>query len=340
MDVFELTRRLIAIPSPSGEEEAVARFLADYLERAGFRVELQQAADRRPNVYARHGDPDVVLSTHLDTVPPDLELREDDTFIYGRGACDAKGIAAAMVKAAERLVSEGRTDIGLLFVVGEEAGSAGAHAANRIPNRSRYLIDGEPTDSRLAIGMKGALRLMIRAAGRAAHSAYPHRGESAIDKLLHVLRDIRALDLPADDVLGETTLNVGVIAGGVAANVIPPSAEALLLFRVVRQADELYDMVKEAVGDRATVDREYSSDAMFLQRLDGFDTTVVAFTADVSILTNWGKPLLFGPGSILDAHTSHEKISKRELEAAVGLYADMVHRLTPAGGHAVEQGAT
>jgi acetylornithine deacetylase len=332
MDVFDLTRRLISIPSPSGEEEAVALFLADYLGQTGFHVELQPAADRRPNVYARHGDPEVVLSTHLDTVPPGLEFGEDEAFIYGRGACDAKGIVAAMVKAAERHVSAGRTDIGLLFVVGEEAGSAGARAANRIPNRSRYLIDGEPTDSRLAIGMKGALRLLIRTTGRAAHSAYPHMGESAIEKLLDVLEDIRGLELPADELLGETTMNIGAIAGGVAANVMSPSAEALLMFRVVQKADTLHRLVEQVVGARGSVERQYSSDAMFLERLAGFETTVVSFTADVSILTNWGKPLLFGPGSILDAHTSHEKIEKHELAAAVDLYADMVMKLAGAGG--------
>jgi acetylornithine deacetylase len=332
MDVLELTRRLVAIPSPSGEEEAVALFFADYLDRAGFQVELQQAAERRPNVYARHGDPDIVLSTHLDTVPPGVELSEDDTFIYGRGACDAKGIAAAMAKAAELLVSRGRTDIGLLFVVGEEAGSAGAHAANRIPNRSRYLIDGEPTDSRLAVGMKGALKLVVRASGRPAHSAYPHLGESAIDKLLDVLNDIRALDLPADEVLGDTTMNIGSIGGGVAANVLAPAAEALLLFRVVRKADDLRRLIEQSVRGRASIESEYSSDAMFLEQVDGFDTTVVAFTADVSILTKWGKPLLFGPGSILDAHTLHEKISKPELVAAVELYAEMVMKLGAAQG--------
>jgi acetylornithine deacetylase/succinyl-diaminopimelate desuccinylase-like protein len=201
MDVFDLTKRLISIPSISGDEREVADFLAEYLNHVGFEVELQQAAEHRPNVYARRGDPDVVLSSHTDTVPPYFEFADDDRFIYGRGACDAKGVIASMIKAAEALIESSVTDIGLLFVVGEEAGSPGAHAANLIANRSRYLINGEPTESKLALGSKGALRAVLKVHGRAAHSAYPHMGESAIDKLLDVLADLRSAPLPADETL-------------------------------------------------------------------------------------------------------------------------------------------
>ena len=202
MNVFELTRELISIPSVSGDEKAVADFLAEYLRGAGFEIELQVAADDRPNVYARRGEPDVVLSTHTDTVPPYVEFREDDEFIYGRGACDTKGIIAAMVKAGEALIESNVTDFGLLFVVGEEAGSVGAREANKVPNRSRYLINGEPTESKLALGSKGALRAILKARGRAAHSAYPEKGESAIEKLLDVLADLRGVALPGDEALG------------------------------------------------------------------------------------------------------------------------------------------
>src|SRR6185295_16731399 len=213
MNILELTKRLISIPSISGDEKALALFLADYLSALGFQVELQDAEPGRPNVYARRGEPDVVLSTHTDTVPPFVEFREDDNFIYGRGACDAKGLIAAIIKAGEALIETNVTDFGLLFVVGEEAGSPGARAANSIPNRSRYLINGEPTESKLALGSKGALRAMLRASGRAAHSAYPQLGESAVNKLLDVLSDLRALDLPSDKTLGATTVNIGMIRG-------------------------------------------------------------------------------------------------------------------------------
>ena len=331
MNVFELTKRLISIPSISGEEKAAALFLADYLSAIGFHVELQDAEADRPNVYARRGEPEVVLSTHTDTVPPYVEAGEDDDFIYGRGACDAKGLIAAMVKAGEALIEANVSDFGLLFVIGEEAGSPGARAANVIPNRSRYLVNGEPTESKLALGSKGALRAMLRASGRAAHSAYPQMGVSAVDKLLDVLTDLRRVELPRDETLGATTMNIGMIKGGVAANVIPPDAEAELMFRVVTSTESLKRIIDGVVNSRVRVEYTFACDPVFTERLDGFETAVVAFTTDIPLLTNWGKPLLFGPGSILDAHTPGEKISKRELLSAVDTYKQIVLRLKANG---------
>jgi acetylornithine deacetylase len=327
MNVFDLTKRLISIPSISGDEMAVAEFLAEYLKPVGFEVELQQAADHRPNVYARRGNPEVVLSSHTDTVPPYFEFKEDDQFIYGRGACDAKGIIASMVKAAENLIEANVNDFGLLFVVGEEAGSPGARAANTIPNRSRYLINGEPTESKLALGSKGALRAVLKARGRAAHSAYPALGESAIDKLLDALDELRRAQLPTNGALGSSTMNIGRIAGGVAANVIPPEAEAELMFRVVSEVSALKRIIEERVGARAEIEYTFECDPVFTEAMEGFDTAVVSFTTDIPLLTSWGKPLLFGPGSILDAHTAHERISKTELERAVDVYTEMTMRL-------------
>jgi acetylornithine deacetylase len=324
MNAFELTRKLISIPSISGDEKAVAEFLAEYLSTAGFHVDLQEAEPNRPNVYARRGEPEVVLSTHTDTVPPYVEFREDDEFIYGRGACDTKGIIAAMLKAAEALIEANVTGFGLLFVVGEEAGSQGARAANTMGNHSRYLINGEPTESKLALGSKGALRAILRANGRAAHSAYPEKGESAIDKLLEVLADLRKVDWPRDETLGATTMNIGMIKGGVAANVIPPEAEAELMFRVVTNNESLKRLIEGVAGSRVEVEYTFACDPVFTEKMDGFETTVVAFTTDIPALTNWGKPLLFGPGSILDAHTPGEKISKREIVEAVETYKQMV----------------
>src|SRR6185503_282191 len=260
MNVFELTKTLISIPSISGDEKAVALFLADYLSAIGLQVELQDAEASRPNVYARRGEPDVVLSTHTDTVPPFVEFSEDDDFIYGRGACDAKGLIASMIKAGEALIETNVNDFGLLFVVGEEAGSPGARAANSIPNRSRYLINGEPTEAKLALGSKGALRAFLRVRGRAAHSAYPERGESAIDKLLDVLNDLRHAELPSEETLGATTLNIGVIKGGVAANVIPADAEAELMFRVVTSSESLKRLVEDVVASRAEIGYTFECD--------------------------------------------------------------------------------
>ncbi|HLG16030.1 MAG TPA: M20/M25/M40 family metallo-hydrolase [Blastocatellia bacterium] len=327
MHILELTRRLINIPSISGDEKDVAEFLAEYLSDAGFDVQLQDAAEHRPNVYARRGEPEVVLSTHTDTVPPYFGFREDDEFIYGRGACDTKGIIAAMLKAAEALVEAKVSEFGLLFLVGEEAGSVGARVANAMPNRARYLINGEPTESKLALGSKGALRVIIRVEGRAAHSAYPEMGDSAVDKLIDILTDLRRVRLPRDETLGEATMNIGVINGGVAANVIPPTAEAELMFRVVTDTDSMKRSIEAAVAGRAAIEYTFACNPAFTERLDGMETTVVSFTTDIPALTNWGKPLLFGPGSILDAHTANEKISKRELVRAVDTYTGMVMRL-------------
>jgi acetylornithine deacetylase len=327
MDALELTKQLINIESISGNEAGVVNFLADYLDKLGFEVELQEAEANRPNIYAKRGEPKVVLSTHTDTVPPYVELREDDEHIYGRGACDTKGLMAAMLKASEKLLNENVTDFGVLLLVGEENGSIGAKVANTIANVCKYLINGEPTESKLALGSKGAMRAIVKAEGRAAHSAYPHMGESAINKLLDILADVREVKLPADDVLGATTVNIGLISGGVAANVIPPSAQAELMFRVVSNTAALKKILEEVVQNRAEIDYGFQCEPVFMEKLEGYETDVVSFTTDIPALTNWGKPLLFGPGSILDAHTSGEKIIKRDILAAIEIYTEMVKQL-------------
>lgn len=327
MNALELTRELIKIESISGNELAIANFLADYLDSLGFDVELQEAESGRPNIYAKRGEPDVVLSTHTDTVPPYVELKEDDEYIYGRGACDTKGLMSAMLKAAESLLAENVMDFGMLLVVGEENGSVGAKVANKIENRSRYLINGEPTESKLALGSKGAMRAILKVQGRAAHSAYPHMGESAIEKLLDILSDIRKAQLPANEILGATTMNIGLISGGVAANVIPPAAEAELMFRVVTDTHTLRQILEEAVANRAVIEYGFECEPVFMEKIAGYETAVVSFTTDIPALTNWGKPLLFGPGSILDAHTAHEKIAKNDILTAIDIYKAMVKQL-------------
>jgi acetylornithine deacetylase len=329
MTLYDLTKALIALESPTGSERKTALFLRDYLEAAGFAVELQEVRDGggRPNVYARLGEPELVFSTHTDTVLPYVPLREDEETIFGRGACDAKGIIAAQIKAAEKLRAEGMKNFGLLFVVGEESGSDGARTANTIPNRCRFLINGEPTENKLALGSKGSLRVEVTATGRTAHSAYPEQGESAILKLLDVLNDVRVMSLPTHKVLGESTCNIGTIAGGIQANVIPDFAQSLLLFRIVTTTHEIKSQLEEIAQGRAELRYTFECEPIFLSALEGFETTVVAFTTDIPMLTNWGKPLLLGPGSILDAHTPYERINKTELEHAVELYCQMARRL-------------
>ena len=333
MNVVELTRALVDIESITNNEGAACSFLLDYLSilaaRTGGRTEAMPVECGRFNVFACWGAPLVTLSTHIDVVPPFFPSREDDAWIYGRGSCDAKGIIAAMVGAAERLLAEGRRDFGLLFVVGEERNSAGAFAAARAPRGSRYLINGEPTDNQLALGSKGTLRYEIVAHGRMAHSAYPELGESAIDKLLDALQAIRRIPLPADPVLGQGTLNIGTISGGRAPNVVPDRAQAEIMFRLVSDADPVREAVESAVARRAEAREAMCVPAVRLHGLDDLPTTVVAFTTDIPAFAGaWGEAFLIGPGSIHVAHTLDEKISKRQLFEAVEIYARMVRRLS------------
>lgn len=327
MDLFDLIQKLIELPSPTGSEQAVAEFLRDYLDAAGFEVQLQEVNRGRANIYARAGEPELVFSTHTDTVSPGLPFGEDEAYIYGRGACDAKGIIAAQIKAAEKLRAAGIRNYGLLLVVGEESGSDGAQAANSIPNHCRFLINGEPTENKLALGSKGALRVEVVAKGRAAHSAYPQQGESAIVKLLEVLNDVRALGLPTHPILGDTTCNIGTVAGGMQANVIPDFAKAELMFRTVTDVAGVKNLLAQTIAGRAEIRCSFACEPILLEALEGFETTVVAFTTDIPLLTNWGKPFLLGPGSILDAHTPHERIAKTELTSAVELYYEIAKKM-------------
>jgi acetylornithine deacetylase len=267
----------------------------------------------------------------MDVVPPWFASREDGDYIYGRGACDAKGIAAAMIKAVEQLLSEGRRGLGLLFVVGEERNSAGAFAAGRCGRGARFLINGEPTENQLALGSKGALRYEIVARGRMAHSAYPELGESAIDKLLDVLEQVRRIPLPDDAVLGRSTLNIGTIAGGRAPNVIPDEARAEIMLRLVGDAAPLRTAVQRAAAGRAEAREVLMIPALHLNSLDDLPTTIVSFTTDIPAFGKaWGEPFLIGPGSIHVAHTLEEKVPKRQLTDAVRIYADMAKRLLTA----------
>jgi len=330
VDVFKLTRELIDIPSVTGEEFHVGTSLAELLNRLGYQVDLQEIERDRANVIATTGDqPKVVLSTHMDTVPPYIAAGEDDEFIYGRGSCDAKGIIAAQIAAAEKLRAQGVNEVGLLFTVDEEVTSAGARALNGHPLAAtcRYLINGEPTDNQLAIGTKGSLQVTIRTEGRAAHSAYPEQGDSAIVKLLNVLDDVRKIEWPADETFGETTCNIGVISGGTRANVVPEAAQTTLQIRLAVGAQAAKDLLERAVRERALLEYKSVHDPIKLLTLDGFKTTIVRFTTDIPYLTNWGTPLLIGPGSILDAHTEHERVAKSELMKAVDIYAALVRRL-------------
>lgn len=320
VDPVGLARQLIDIDSTTGREGEVAGVLAAYLRGRGYSVLEQPLGNGRFNVIAAVGEPQVVLSTHFDCVPPFFPSRIEGDLLYGRGACDAKGILAAQVAAAEQLRAQGETRVGLVFVAGEERGSDGAKAANTIASPSRYLINGEPTDLRLGAATRGCLRVRLTATGRAAHSGYPELGESAIEKLLDCLVDLRGAGWPSDPLLGTTHHTVGLIGGGVAPNVVPPHAEAEVFFRTVGAHDEVRAMLAERLSGRVAVEEILELPAMRLHTVPGFETAVFSYFSDVPFLSNWGTPLLLGPGSIHVAHTDREHVPIAELREAVDIY--------------------
>jgi len=336
IDPIRFTQQLCEIESTTYFEGEVGDFLAEFLAGRGWTVEKtpvpqpEESAGKGPrwNVYAGSAGetPDLVFSTHMDTVPPYIPLREDAEFIYGRGVCDAKGIIATQVAAAEALRAEGLR-IGLLFVSGEERDSAGAKVANESPKGSRFLINGEPTDNRLALASKGALRAVFRASGKMAHSAYPELGDSAVHKLVEVLGRLLRLDLPVTEDVGPSTLNIGQVHGGHAPNVIADKAEAQVLVRLVGDSDAVRRALVEAAGDLAEVDFTLEIPFVRLRAVAGLPTMIAKFTTDIPQLSNWGEPLLLGPGSIHVAHTPHERVAKEELLEAVDLYTRVAKQL-------------
>ena len=336
MRLFELTRELVDIESTTNHEKNVGDYLFKHLSavaaRSNGKVHRMPAEQNRDNLLASWGEPAVTLSTHMDTVPPFFGSSEDERFIFGRGACDAKGIIAAMVTSAERLLESGTRNFGLLFVVGEERNSAGARVAAAQPSGSRFLINGEPTENQLALGSKGALRYEITARGKLAHSAYPQLGHSAIHTLLDVLQDIRGIPLPEDPLLGRSTLNIGTISGGRAPNVVADEAGAEVMFRTVGDPAALRKAVASAVAGRAEAREVLHTPAIRLSEFEGLPTTVVAFTTDIPTFNGaWGEPFLIGPGSIHVAHTAEERIAKKELCDAVEIYTRMTTQLLATG---------
>ncbi len=329
MDVVALTRQLVDIESITGNEALVGDVIHRELLQMGYHADKLPVEGNRCNVYATSPQaprPAIVFSTHMDTVPPFIPSSEDATRIYGRGSCDAKGIIAVQIAASERLRAE-NIHVGLLFLVGEERNSLGAQVANRQSPGCRFMINGEPTENRMASASKGTLRVNVIAEGRMAHSAYPELGESAIDKLLEALRRLRAMKLPAAEGIGSSTLNIGVIEGGRAPNVIPDKARAQCLYRLVGPTDELRRQIVQAVEGLAKIEFVLEIPFVRLRTLDGLPTMVAAFTTDIPALTNWGQPLLIGPGSIHVAHTEGEYIEKKQLSEAVDLYCAIAKKL-------------
>lgn len=329
-DVVALAAELLSIASPSGAEGPAVDFVSRWLVARGWNVTVQEVAPGRGNVWASRRGGGVTLSTHLDTVPPYAKPELRDGRLYGRGACDAKGIAAAMLAAADGLVREGEERVDLLMLVGEEKNSDGARAANTLAPTSRFLVNGEPTESRLASGAKGSLRVKIRTRGREAHSAYAHLGESAIEPMLALLPTIRDLALPRDAALGETTVNIGTLRGGTEANIVPGQAEAELMIRLVGDVAPVRAAIERWAAGRAEVEFGSTIPAQRFHTVPGFEVAPVAYTSDIPLLGRWGTPLLFGPGSIHVAHTPDEYVEVAELRASVESYQRLARQLLSA----------
>ena len=326
LNLVALARTLVDIDSTTGREGDAVRWLAAYLRERGFAVTLQPVSDDRANLLATLDAPSVIFSTHTDCVPPFIQSREENDLLFGRGSCDAKGILAAQITALEHLRAAGERRVGLLVVVGEERGSDGAMAANALAAGSRFLVNGEPTDNRLGLATRGNLRLRFRAKGRAAHSSHPELGVSAIDKLLDALMRLRQVDLPEDPVLGRTFYTVGLISGGVAPNVIPPDAEAEAMFRTVADAAEIRSRLAP-LHELVAIEDILEVPPVRLTTVPGFPTEVFPYTTDIPFLSNWGRPLLYGPGSVLAAHTADEHVHKGVLHDAVDGYARLATTL-------------
>ncbi len=326
IEQVQLARTLIDIDSTTGQEAEACRWLAQWLRKRGYDVTEQPVSNNCFNIIANLGNPEIVFSTHIDCVPPFFPSREENGILYGRGACDAKGILSAQLAALERLRADGEHRVGLLVVVGEERGSHGARAANTRHSESRYLINGEPTDNRLGAATRGVYRVRLIARGRMAHSSHPELGDSAIEKLLDALRDLRTLSLPEHPELGRTFSTVGLISGGVAPNVVPATAEAEVNFRTVGPAEIVRESLAPLV-DKVVLDDVVEVPPVVLETVPGFSTEVFPFTTDIPFLSAWGKPLLFGPGSVLVAHTENENIQIKELTEAVDHYETLARQL-------------
>ncbi len=326
-DVVALAAELMTLDSTTGAERAVVDLCTRWLVSRGWNVTVQEVTPGRGNVWASRAGGGVTLSTHLDTVPPYVRPSLDGDRLLGRGAADAKGIAAAMMLAADALARSGEERVDLLLVVGEEKASDGARAANHLPATSRFLVNGEPTESRLASGAKGSLRVTLRTRGRAAHSAYPHLGHSAIEPLIELLPTLHRVPLPSDPALGQTTVNIGTLRGGTEANIIPDAAESELMFRLVGDVTEVKELVESWVAGRAEIEYGSHIPAQRFHTIPGFEVAPVAYTSDIPLLDRWGTPLLFGPGSIHVAHTTDEFVDTHELRAAVDSYMRIVRTL-------------
>jgi len=327
-EVVDLAIKMIDIQSTTGDELAMADFLDTYMSAKGWKVTRQTYAPGRDNVYISQNDakPDLILNSHIDTVPPHFAHSRDESFIYGRGACDTKSLIAAQLLAAQKLKAEGYANIALLYVVGEEVDHCGMLKANELGLDPRFIIVGEPTESKLVRRQKGLVKVRLITKGKAAHSGYPETGVSAVEPLLDALEKLRKVQWPEDDMLGQTTMNIGVLGGGKAANIVPEDAFAEVMIRVVTNEKDILDQVRETVGNLAEIRMIASNDPCELTTLEGYETIVVSFNTDIPYFKFTGKALLWGAGSIKDAHTSGEKIGIKDLEAAVDIYADLARK--------------
>ncbi|KAK0942696.1 hypothetical protein LTR29_005783 [Friedmanniomyces endolithicus] len=362
-DLIGLHKNLTSIESITGNEKAVGDCLFSSLTSQGYKVERQyvEKEPARFNVFAWPGvareSAKVLVTSHIDTVPPFYPYKHHNKTISGRGSVDAKGSVATQVIAVNNLLSSGKLspdDIALLYVVGEEVGGDGMRAANALKLTPHTVIFGEPTEGKLASGHKGNLMIQLTAKGKAAHSGYPWLGRSANEVLVKTLAALMELGakLPSSDKYGVTTLNIGHMEGGVASNVVAQDASASVAVRIAEGTPsfikgEITKAVHKAVesflddGMKAenVIDIVFPTSGYGPIDIDsdiaGFESMTVNYGTDIPWLNSTvegQKRYLYGPGSILVAHSDHEMLTEAQLEEAVEGYEKIIL-------HALAQGS-
>lgn len=329
--------RLCAEDSTSGREDALLPVLRDLLTELSAHVVEQPVATGRTNVLALWGTPKVLFSTHLDAVPPFVAPRVEGDRVWGRGACDAKGQILAQLEAVRSLREEGHEGFAWLGVVGEETDSLGASRARELISHfhaCRVLINGEPTELKLGAGQRAILHLRLRCDGRAAHSSMPDLGRSAAWPMLDWLEELRELPLRIDDHLGPEVWNLGRLAIGEAPNVIPATATADVLARLLPDSN-FEDQVRDSMPEDAEVEVRLSEPADRYPEIPGFPMSPLPFGSDAPALRDLISDrtvVLAGPGSIRVAHTLDEHLDLDDLEAGVDLNRRLALHFLGTGG--------
>ena len=320
--------QIMGVESTSGMENSVADHIKDNFAPPGAELEIQEISNGTRNLFYKWGNPRIIFCSHFDTVPPYIPPRIEGDTIYGRGSCDAKGQIAVLAEVCKKLHEKGETNFGLLMLAGEEVGSYGARRANELITGCEYVIVGEPTENKLIKAQKGNMLAEVEFFGKAFHSGYPEHGDNAIQRMVDFVNALNALEFPVDPVLGETTYNIGNLSADNARNIVSDHVSMKIFFRTTFLTHEiLIEKVLSIIDENTKIEFAYGDPPIEFHTIEGFETGVVSYGSDAPELTNLGKPLLYGPGSIFNAHTDNEHITIPEIEKAVEDLLDIYEKL-------------